>query len=52
MKVKFPKIKGEDEPKPGITPAAEIPAPAWKPEVVASGFYWELQFVMSGGRDL
>ena len=38
LKVKFPNNKGEDEPKPGITPATEIPAPAWKPEVVAFGF--------------
>jgi len=28
-----PNPEGEDEPKPGITTAAEVPAPAWKPEV-------------------
>jgi len=28
-----PTPEGEDEPKPGITPAAEVPAPAWTPEV-------------------
>ena len=34
LKVNF-LIQGEDEPKPGITTAAEVPAPAWKPEVVS-----------------
>ena len=34
LKVNF-LIQGEDEPKPGITTAAEVPGPAWKPEVVS-----------------
>ena len=46
--------KGEDEPKPGITPAAEIPAPAWKPEVgILDGcLICESKFWTAGGRDL